>query len=81
MDAQIAEIVHLQLGQIQDAFNVALSQSTAYADAPAQDRGETAKLLLSQYVGLRVLVRANASIQMLEDSVNAMNRLISRVPN
>lgn len=81
VDADIAEIVHHQLDQMQDAFYVALSQSTAYAGASDQDRRETANLLLSQYVGLRVLVRSNASAQTLEKSVSAMNRLISLTPS
>jgi TetR/AcrR family transcriptional repressor of nem operon len=81
VDADIAEIVHHQLDQMQDAFYVALSQSTTYAGASDQDRRETANLLLSQYVGLRVLVRSNASAQTLEKSVSAMNRLISLTPS
>lgn len=80
VDADIAEIVHIQLGQMQDAFDVALSQSAVYSNISDRDRRETASLLLSQYVGLRVLVRSNASIQTLEQSVNAMIRLISSPP-
>lgn len=80
VDAEISGLVHLQLGQMREAFEVALSQSSAHAKAIAENRCEMADLLLSQYVGLRVLVRSNAPIETLEKSVNAMNRLISVPP-
>lgn len=80
IDAEISDLVHLQLDQMRDAFAVALSQSSAHAKDNAQDRCQMAGLLLSQYVGLRVLVRSNATIETLEKSTNALNRLISVPP-
>jgi TetR/AcrR family transcriptional repressor of nem operon len=80
VDPEIAEIVHAQLDQMRDAFNVALSQSAAYTAVSVHNRNETASLLLSQYVGLRILVRSNASIQTLDQCASAMERLISLRP-
>jgi TetR/AcrR family transcriptional regulator, transcriptional repressor for nem operon len=77
VDTEIADLVHLQLGKMQAAFEVALSQSAAHAEAGPKERAETAWLLLSQYVGLRVLARANASVEALTNITQAIHRLVS----
>lgn len=77
VDESIAEIVHQQMEIMEVGFRSALAQSNAYANSCDTVLNETASFLLAQYVGLRVLVRSNASIQTLEKSVAAMNRLIA----
>lgn len=77
IDVDIAQTVHKQIDAMRDAFDVALSESDAFSHVSTQDRRETANLLLSQYVGLRVLVRSNASLETLKQSVSALNRYVS----
>jgi TetR/AcrR family transcriptional repressor of nem operon len=50
VDAEISDIVHLQLAKMQGAFEVAISQSAVHAKASDKDKRELAGLLLSQYV-------------------------------
>lgn len=74
VDAEISEVVHSQLGRMRGAFEQALAAS----DVEAQDRAEMASLLLSQYVGLRVLVRSNASIETIREGVDALRRMLAK---
>lgn len=76
VDEDIAEIVHLQLGVMQQAFEDALAQSQAWENVDSEERGEAACLLLSQYVGVRVLVRSNAPIAEIQKCVNALLRIM-----
>jgi TetR/AcrR family transcriptional repressor of nem operon len=76
VDEDIAEIVHAQLGVMQQAFDDALAQSQAWEKVDSEERGEAACLLLSQYVGVRVLVRSNAPIAEIQRCVNALQRIM-----
>ncbi|MDA8586414.1 TetR/AcrR family transcriptional regulator [Rhodobacteraceae bacterium] len=77
VDVDIAEVVQVQLRKMGQAFYVALTQSTAHSGSSAQDRRDLAGLLLSQYVGLRVMVRSNAPIAAIQESVRAMDKVVS----
>jgi TetR/AcrR family transcriptional repressor of nem operon len=76
VDDEISHLVQLQLGQMQHAFGVALANSSAHANMDEQERSEMAGLLLSLYVGLRVLVRSKASIEMLELNASGLKQLV-----
>lgn len=65
-DEDIAGIVNGLLADLRDGFEVAL------ADLPAEARRNFASLLVSQYVGLRILTRAQVSVDELERSVEAV---------
>jgi TetR/AcrR family transcriptional repressor of nem operon len=81
VDTDISEVVQVQLRKMRDAFYVALTQSGAYVETGEQYRRNMAGLLLSQYVGLRVMVRSKAPIEAIQDSVHAMNAVVSRRNN
>lgn len=76
VDEDIAEIVHGQLGNMRQAFDDALAQSQAWATVGHEERSEAAYLLMSQYVGVRVLVRSNAPIWKVQRCVSALLRFI-----
>ncbi|MEP5953602.1 MAG: TetR/AcrR family transcriptional regulator [Lentilitoribacter sp.] len=78
VDSDIAEVVQMLMGKMSQAFHVALTQSTAHSERSDQDRCDMATLLLSQYVGLRVMIRSNAPIETIEESVNALRKIVSR---
>lgn len=76
VDADISEIVQLQLQKMNDAFFVALTQSTAPNKTHESHRRDLASLLLSQYVGLRFMIKSNAPIKTIRESVRATNTAI-----
>ncbi|MEO9650045.1 MAG: TetR/AcrR family transcriptional regulator [Roseobacter sp.] len=78
VDPDIADVVQILMGKMSQAFHVALTQSTAHSERSDQDRCDMAALLLSQYVGLRVMIRSNAPIETIEESVNALRKIVSR---
>jgi len=77
VDVDIAEVVQVQLRKISQAFYVALTQSTAHSGSSDQDRYDLANLLLSQYVGLRVMVRSNTPTAVIRESVRAMDTIVN----
>lgn len=76
VDADIAEVVQLQLRKMGEAFYLALTQSTSYIGSVEADRRNMAALLLSQYVGLRVMVRSKAPIEAIRESVKAIKTVV-----
>jgi TetR/AcrR family transcriptional repressor of nem operon len=78
VDADISEVVQLQLRKMSQAFYIALTQSSAQAATDDQDQRDLAGLLLSQYVGLRVMVRSNAPIEAIRESVSAIGKVVGR---
>ena len=66
-DAGIALIVDGLLGSLRDGFEVALG-----SDISPKRRAGLASLLVTQYVGLRILCRAQTSVAELEASVEAL---------
>lgn len=72
VDADISEVVHRQLHKMNEAFYIALTQSEPRLGRDEQGRRNLAGLLLSQYVGLRVLIRSNAPVEVIRQSVQAI---------
>lgn len=62
-DAEIAAQVHKSLNKMRDAFRTGLGNDTLSA------------LLLTHYVGLRILSRSGSTVQELQDSVAALQAL------
>lgn len=76
VDPDISGIVQLQLNKMSQAFYAALTQSAAQADTSKRDRRDMAEMLLSQYVGLRTMVRSKTSNEALQKSVDAMGKVV-----
>lgn len=72
VDDDISDRVHQQLNKMQDAFQVALTQSARFKASEAVTHQDMASALLSQYVGLRILVRSNGSVETIRRSVRAL---------
>ena len=76
-DEEIAETVHEMLAKMKSAFEVALEQSSQHSKLPKDKIGQLADLLLTQYVGLRILSRSQASIETLKRSIASLMLLLS----
>ena len=76
VDEDIAKIVHAQLEKMRQAFEEALAASKTWKAADAEKRSATASLLLSQYVGARILVRSNVPTSEIKRSLSALQRVI-----
>ena len=70
VDKEIATIVHDLLGQMRDGFAAALTATPHGPDTALADH------LLTQYVGMRIMVRAHAPIEMLRQSQTSLMTLI-----
>lgn len=75
-DADVAKVVQALLDQMDEGFVTALNASPKHQTLPQSARDELATLLVSQYVGLRILARAQTSVEQMEDSVVAVNKLL-----
>ncbi len=76
VDADISERVHMQLRRMKDAFGVALSQSAQYQTRDPDLRQQMASMLLTQYVGLRILVRSNGSLATIQNAASALRDVL-----
>lgn len=76
VDTDISDVVQQQLRKMCGAFYIALTQSTSYNEISEPDRRDMASLMLSQYVGLRVMIKSKAPIETIRESVNAINTVI-----
>ena len=74
-DIDIAKAVHRSLGKMRDAFGVALAASPNHAHLGPSELQSFSDTLTTQYIGLRVLARSNASIATLERSTKAIRYL------
>ena len=70
-DIDISVLVGGLLGQMRNGFRTALGASNGI-----DQREKTARLLVTQYVGLRILSRAQTSVSELRASVEAVIELI-----
>ena len=75
-DEDVAKVVQALLDQMDEGFVAALNASPKHQTLPQSARDELATLLVSQYVGLRILARAQTSVEQMEDSVAAVNKLL-----
>ncbi len=80
VDGDISELVHIQLRRIEDAFLVALTQSVQFEQCDREDRVQMASLLLTQYMGLRMLVRSNGALDTITHATTAVREVLRRQP-
>ena len=78
-DPEISAAVARLLTQLEQGFCAALNASARYGEAPAETRATLANLLLTQYVGLRILTRSQAPVETIEQSVDGLTALIGAV--
>lgn len=76
-DTDIANVVQRLLGKMQAGFEIALAQHHSRAGPDRQKQRQIADLLLTQYVGLRILARSQTSVATLERSVSSLKLLLA----
>lgn len=74
-DQDIAQAVHRSLDRMRKGFGQALDASPHHANLDRTARRTLADTLTTQYVGLRVLARSEASLATLERSVSGLAHL------
>lgn len=77
-DTEIADEVQRLLEQMRKGFETAVEQSAEFSNQNAKTKSKIANLLLTQYVGLRVLARSKAQIDMLEQAVESIKHILAR---
>ena len=75
-DPEISAAVAGLLDSMAAAFRAALDVAPGYADRSAAERAKMANLLLTQYVGLRILTRSQAPVKTIEASVTALTDML-----
>jgi TetR/AcrR family transcriptional repressor of nem operon len=75
-DPDIAQVVQDGLIKMQDGFEYALSQSPKLAGQSQESRRLLANTLLTQYIGLRMLVRSQLPLGVLEKSIEGIDTLL-----
>lgn len=76
-DKQISEAVHILLNKMKLGFEIALKDSSQHAELSKERLGQLADLLLTQYVGLRILSRSQASKETLKRSISSLMILLN----
>lgn len=76
-DEQISEAVHILLNKMKSGFEVALKDSPKHAKLSNERLSQLADLLLTQYVGLRILSRSQASKETLKRSISSLMILLN----
>lgn len=79
-DPEIAAVVQTGLNKMRAGFETALSQTKALATAPPAERRQIANVLLVQYIGLRMLVRSQLPLGILEHSVAGIELILNGRP-
>lgn len=80
-DDEISVEVHRMLEQMRSGFDVAIQQSSVFANSDRDVKVDMVNLLLTQYVGFRILARSRASITMLEGVFTSVKRILQRSPH
>lgn len=75
-DPEISKAVGLALDKMRKGFETALSDSQIHRDMSQTERHAFANTLTAQYVGLRILVRSQASLSTLEHSISSIQNLL-----
>jgi len=75
-DADIAQAVHHGLAKMQSAIEGALRDTPALDPLGAHRRMRLANVLLTQYIGLRMLQRSRLPLGVLEQSVQGVEDLL-----
>lgn len=76
LDADIGASVHRGLLKMQTGFYAALEASPAHVALSDQARRRLANVLLTQYVGLRMLARSRLSLGVLEQSAAGVGDIL-----
>lgn len=76
-DKEISKAVHILLQKMKSGFEVALTHSSKHAGVSEERLRQLADLLLTQYVGLRILSRSQASKETLKRSISSLMILLS----
>ena len=76
-DEQIAKNVHQLLGKMKSAFELALKQSKTHQNLDDEKRSHLADLLITQYIGLRILSRSQASVVTIKRSIASLMVLLT----
>ncbi|WP_300010711.1 TetR/AcrR family transcriptional regulator [uncultured Roseobacter sp.] len=79
-DPEIAEAVEKGMRGIRDGFEAALCASPTHRALPDTERKALANVLLTHYIGLRVLARSRMPLGILEQSVESVARLLDMEP-
>lgn len=79
-DPEIAEAVEKGMRGIRDGFEAALRASPTHRALPDTERKALANVLLTHYIGLRVLARSRMPLGILEQSVESVARLLDMEP-
>lgn len=77
IDEEIAEAVHELLAKMKSAFETALKQSKHHSTISDEKISQLSDLLLTQYVGLRILSRSQASLDTLKRSITSLMLLLT----
>lgn len=75
-DPEIAGAVEKGMRGIRDGFEAALRASPTHSSLPDTERKALANVLLTQYIGFRVLARSRMPLGILEQSVQSVARLL-----
>lgn len=76
-DPEIAAAVKHSLTQLRDGFCIALDQSAAHKWLHSETKLEMANALLTQYMGLRVMVRSGLAMGIIEQAGNQASLILS----
>lgn len=77
-DKEISEAVHVILKKMKSGFEIALNQSSKHSKLSDEKLSQLADLLLTQYIGLRILSRSQASKETLKRSIASLMILLSQ---
>lgn len=76
-DPEIAKAVHQGLAKLREGLQAALDLSAAHRHGPEIEKHALANVLLTQYVGLRVLTRSGLPLGIVEDPRSHAATLLS----
>lgn len=76
-DPEISAAVARLLDQMEQGFRAALDDAPLLNDQGDAAQATMAQLLLTQYVGLRILTRSQAPVETIEQSVTALSAMLS----
>ncbi|WP_298916647.1 TetR/AcrR family transcriptional regulator [uncultured Roseobacter sp.] len=75
-DPDIAAAVEKGMSGIREGLEAAMNDSPLHAGIPDVERRAIANVLLTQYIGLRVLARSRMPLGIVEQSVDSIRRLL-----
>ena len=76
-DPEISAAVARLLDQMEQGFRAALDDAPLLNDQGDAAQATMAQLMLTQYVGLRILTRSQAPVETIEQSVTALSAMLS----